>query len=282
MLANKLGLSWETKDGFVNANYYGSITQSSTLCLGLDEQGKQIYLPLNQLLPMVNPNDLIIHGWDISSVNLAEAMKRAKVLDIDLQKQLYCHMETMQPMPGIYSENFIASNQSSRVDNIISGTKSVQISKLRDQIRQFKSTNSLDKVIVLWTANTERFCDVKQGLNDTGDNLLNSIERNEDEISPSTLYAVASILEGCHYINGSPQNTFVPGVIDLAEKHHVFIAGDDFKSGNPSFLALNCLYAVTIAFVNSEYSCGFEKLVRLLDLSIPALHVMYSQYRYNP
>jgi len=42
---------------------------------------------------------------------------------------------------------------------------------------------------------------------------------------------VASILEGVTYINGSPQNTFVPGVIELAERHGAFIAGDDFKSG---------------------------------------------------
>lgn len=32
-------------------------------------------------------------------------------------------------------------------------------------------------------------------------------------------------------MNGSPQNTFVPGVVELAEKHDVFIAGDDLKSG---------------------------------------------------
>lgn len=42
---------------------------------------------------------------------------------------------------------------------------------------------------------------------------------------------MASILEGCTYINGSPQNTFVPGVIELAIQQGVFIAGDDFKSG---------------------------------------------------
>merc|ERR1712137_334895 len=41
----------------------------------------------------------------------------------------------------------------------------------------------------------------------------------------------ASILEGCSYINGSPQNTFVPGVVELARQHKVFIGGDDFKSG---------------------------------------------------
>ena len=33
------------------------------------------------------------------------------------------------------------------------------------------------------------------------------------------------------YINGSPQNTFVPGVIELAEEKRVYIGGDDFKSG---------------------------------------------------
>lgn len=51
------------------------------------------------------------------------------------------------------------------------------------------------------------------------------------EVSPSTMFAVASILEGCAYINGSPQNTFVPGAIELAKRHSVFIGGDDFKSG---------------------------------------------------
>ena len=35
----------------------------------------------------------------------------------------------------------------------------------------------------------------------------------------------------CSYINGSPQNTNVPGVVELAKKHGTFIGGDDFKSG---------------------------------------------------
>ena len=86
-------------------------------------------------------------------------------------------------------------------------------------------------MIVLWTANTERFSEVRPGLNDSAKALLESIGRNEAEVSPSTLFAVASILEGAPYINGSPQNTFVPGVIELAEQRHVYIAGDDFKSG---------------------------------------------------
>ncbi len=52
---------------------------------------------------------------------------------------------------------------------------------------------------------------VAVGLNDTIDNLMAAIKKNEKEISPSTLYAVACIEEGVPFINGSPQNTFVPG-----------------------------------------------------------------------
>ncbi len=68
-------------------------------------------------------------------------------------------------------------------------------------------------------------------MNDTAENLMKSVADSHSEISPSTVFAMASILEGCPFINGSPQNTFVPGVIDLAESRGVFIAGDDFKSG---------------------------------------------------
>merc|ERR1711920_1115671 len=78
---------------------------------------------------------------------------------------------------------------------------------------------------------TERFCDVLEGVHDTAENLMKAIDEGHEEISQSIVFAVASILEGCTYINGSPQNTLVPGIIELATKHGVFIAGDDFKSG---------------------------------------------------
>merc|ERR1712178_29162 len=68
-------------------------------------------------------------------------------------------------------------------------------------------------------------------MGDSSENLLSAIQANEAEVSPSTIFAVASILEGSIYINGSPQNTFVPGVIQLAEQKDVMIGGDDFKSG---------------------------------------------------
>uniref|UniRef100_A0A8C8YGE5 Inositol-3-phosphate synthase 1 n=1 Tax=Prolemur simus TaxID=1328070 RepID=A0A8C8YGE5_PROSS len=212
------------------ANYYGSLTQAGTVSLGLDAEGQEVFVPFNALLPMVDPNDLVFDGWDISSLNLAEAMRRAEVLDWGLQEQLWPHMEGLRPRPSVYIPEFIAANQSARADNLIPGTRAQQLEQIRRDIRDFRSSAGLDKVIVLWTANTERFCEVVPGLNDTAENLLCTIQLGL-EVSPSTLFAVASILEGCAFLNGSPQNTLVPGALELAWQHRVFVGGDDFKSG---------------------------------------------------
>ena len=83
---------------------------------------------------------------------------------------------------------------------------------------------------MFWTANTERYSDIIPSVNDTADNLA-SIRSSHSEVSPSTLFAVASILKGEPFFNGAPQNTFVPGVIELAEREKSFIGGDDLKSG---------------------------------------------------
>ncbi|KAJ1398638.1 hypothetical protein SESBI_30963 [Sesbania bispinosa] len=147
VIANKeLGISWATKDKIQQANYFGSLTQASAIRVG-SFQGEEIYAPFKSLLPMVNPEDIVFGGWDISNMNLADAMARARVFDIDLQKQLRPYMESMVPLPGIYDPDFIAANQGDR---------------------------SLRK--------------------------LPRLTRNESEISPSTLYALACVLENVPFI----------------------------------------------------------------------------------
>ncbi|KAL4608087.1 inositol-3-phosphate synthase 1 isoform X2 [Arapaima gigas] len=229
VLANKLGLSWRTKTSVKKANYFGSLLQASTVCLGTGPDG-DVNVPFRDLLPMVHPNDIVFDGWDISSMDLGQAMERAQVLDWALQEQLRPHMEQLKPRPSIYIPEFIAANQEQRADNIITGSKAEQVEQIRKDIQDFKKKSAVNKVIVLWTANTERMCDIVPGVNDTAANLLATIKKG-GEVSPSTLFAVASILEGCAYINGSPQNTFVPGAMELAVQRGVFIGGDDFKSG---------------------------------------------------
>ncbi|VVT55166.1 uncharacterized protein SAPINGB_P004460 [Magnusiomyces paraingens] len=232
VVANKYNISFETKNGTIEPNYYGSVTQAATIKLGVDAKGKDVYAPFNEVLPFLHPNDFVIGGWDINSANLAEAMSRAKVLDYDLQRKVGKYLSAVKPLPSVYYPDFIAANQGERANNVIPGSdKWEHVEHIRRDIREFKENNGLDKVIVLWTANTERYADIVEGVNDTAENLIKSIKASHDEISPSTIFAVASILEGVPYINGSPQNTFVPGCLELAEKNSSFIGGDDFKSG---------------------------------------------------
>jgi len=106
-------------------------------------------------------------------------------------------MSQIKPQPSVYISDFIAANQSKRADNVIkTKRKSEILNQFRTDIRNFKKCKGLDEVIVLWTANTERFSDETEELNDTSDIFLRSICKNRSEISPSTIFAVASILEG--------------------------------------------------------------------------------------
>lgn len=231
-IANRLGLDWQTKNGTHQSNYWGSVLLASTAKLGHDvNTGQPVFSPLHQLLPMVHPNDIVWGGWDINNMNLADALERARVLDYHLQQKLRPHMEEMVPLPSAYFPDFIAANQEDRANNVLTGSKQEQMDHIRNDIREFKTKHSLDKVIVVWTGNTERYSAIEEGINDTAQSLLDSIQRGESEISASTVFAVASILETCTFINGSPQNTLVPGVIQLARQHQVFVGGDDFKSG---------------------------------------------------
>ena len=147
IIANKQSISWNTKDGVKIPNYYGSLTQSSTIKVGSLPDGTSAYIPFKNVLPMVCPNDLVIGGWDISSCNLAIAMKRAKVLDYDLQIKLEPYLRDMIPLPSIYYPDFIAANQSDRADNVLAGSKQSQLSTIRKNIRDFKDLHRLEKVV---------------------------------------------------------------------------------------------------------------------------------------
>jgi myo-inositol-1-phosphate synthase len=136
IIANRDGLTWESREGTKAANYYGSVIMGSTIKLGNDsETGKEIHIPFHDVLPMVKPNNLILGGWDISSMNLADAMDRAAVLEPDLKRQVRDEMKVMVPLPSVYYPDFIAANQEDRADNVLGGSKTEHVEKIRSDIR---------------------------------------------------------------------------------------------------------------------------------------------------
>lgn len=110
LLANKNNVSWNTKKGLQSATMYGSMTQCSTMKVA-ETETEEVFLPIKEVIPLINPTDLVIGGWDINSLDMAEAMKRAEVFDYELQQKLIPEMRRYKPMKSIYYSDFIASNQ---------------------------------------------------------------------------------------------------------------------------------------------------------------------------
>lgn len=138
IIANRRGLAWDTREGKREANYYGSVIMGSTIKLGTDSKsGEEINIPFHDMLPMVHPNDLVVGGWDISSLNLADAMDRAKVLEPSLKELVRKEMAELKPLRSIYYPDFIAANQEARADNLVDGSKAswAHVEHLRNDIR---------------------------------------------------------------------------------------------------------------------------------------------------
>ena len=138
IIANRKGMTWDTREGPRAANYYGSVVMGSTLKLGTDPATmKDVNIPFHDVLPMVHPNDLVLGGWDISGMNMADSMDRAQVLEPTLKEQVRKEMAAMVPLPSIYYPDFIAANQEDRADNVVSGSKACNdhVEVIRKDIR---------------------------------------------------------------------------------------------------------------------------------------------------
>ncbi|TFK17230.1 NAD(P)-binding protein [Coprinopsis marcescibilis] len=102
------------------------------------------------------------------------------------------------------SPDFIAANQEARVDNVIhGGDTQAHLEDIRAGIRKLIS---------------ERYSDT-----------IHSFARR----GLHSFFAVTAILEGEPFVNCAPQNTFVPGTVEFAEREKSFIGGDELDSSSP-------------------------------------------------
>ena len=107
-------------------------------------------------------------------------------------------LERITPLPAALNGDFIAANQEDRANNVVQGTNEEVIAHLRQDIRDMKAR--VDKVILLWTANTEQYLlpEIKD-LEDLHKRIVNN-----EKLPSSVLYCVAAIEEKILYLNGSP------------------------------------------------------------------------------
>ena len=228
ILASQNNIEWENKNGNNKIDFFGSLYQYGNINIGFKDNKPYTKL-IKDVIKMKSPDEIILSGWDICNDNIYEACKKNKVLDIDLLKKLENKLKNIKPLHSISYDSFIAKNQKPRTNNLKnSKSKYYDLLLIKSDIESFKIKNNIEKVIVMWTASTERF---SNGDWNTIEDLFLAIKNNDEEISPSIIFAVASIMTGCIFINGSPQNTICPVILKLAKKYNTFVGGEDFKTG---------------------------------------------------
>jgi len=222
-------LKWENKSGVHDVNFLGSISQFGSVHLGYDNTNKSHSRLFRDVTNLCKPEDIIISGWDICKDDIYTATKKSKVIDNDLLNKMEDKLKKLHPLPSIYHSDFIAKNQNDRANNTFRYPNlNLSIKHIVTDIQNFKKDNNLEKVIILWTASTERF---NKGAWTTKEELDKAILENDIEIPPSILFAIAAAQSGCTFINGSPQNTLCPAVINYAKHFGTFVGGEDFKTG---------------------------------------------------
>src|SRR5213079_2573264 len=103
--------------------------------------------------------------------------------------------------------------------------------QLREDMRSFKKSAGLDRLVIVWCASTEVFLTPGPAHQSLAA-FEKAMEQNEQSIAPSMIYAYAALLENVPFANGAPNLTVdLPVMERLAEERHVPIGGKDFKTG---------------------------------------------------
>jgi myo-inositol-1-phosphate synthase len=205
----------------------GSLTQMATIRLGKRTEHRSPLI--RDFVPLASLDDLVFGAWDPIPDDACTAARTAGVLvDKDLAR-VSDYLAGIRPMPAVFDPRYVSRIHGTNVKQ--GKTKRDLAEQLRQDIRDFKARNGLNRLVMVWCASTEAF--IKAGpQHATVDQFERAMERNDDAIAPSMLYAWAAIMEGVPFANGAPNLTVdTPALVQLANDHAVPISGKDFKTG---------------------------------------------------
>lgn len=205
----------------------GSLTQMGTIRLGKRTQKKSPLI--KDFVPLAQCKDLVFGGWDIFPDDCYEAALKAGVLKKDLLDKLKSRLKDKSPMKAVFSQKYVKNLSGKHVKK--GKTKMDLAEQLIRDIKKFKRSNKLDRLVMLWCGSTEVFIKPKK-VHRTLMSFETGLKRNDKDIPPSMIYAYAAIKCGIPYGNGAPNlSADVPALVELAKENKVPIAGKDFKTG---------------------------------------------------
>ena len=207
----------------------GAMTQYDKIRVGKGANKK--YLKYNEIVSIADLNDIVFGAWDVYPANAYDAAINAAVLkekDINPVKD---ELEKIVPLKAAFDKNYAKRLEGDNVKECKDRWDMTE--QLREDIRNFKKENGVDRVVVLWAASTEVYVPINEEVHYKLADLEAAMKANDVEnIAPSMCYAYAALAEGAPFIMGAPNTTIdIPAMWEMAEKTKMPIAGKDFKTG---------------------------------------------------
>ena len=205
----------------------GSLTQMATIRLGKRTENRSPLI--KDFVPLASLDDIVFGAWDPIPDDALTAARKAGVLEEKDLERVAGFLQAIKPMPAVFDNKYVTRINGTNVKK--GKTKRDLAEQLRQDIRDFKSRNKCDRIVVVWCASTEIF--IKAGpQHATVEQFEKAMEKNDDAIAPSMLYAYAAIMEGVPFCNGAPNLAVdTPALLKLAQDRGVPISGKDFKTG---------------------------------------------------
>jgi myo-inositol-1-phosphate synthase len=184
---------------------------------------------IKEFVPLADLKDIVFGAWDPIPDDAYTAAKKAGVLEEKDLEPIADFLKKIKPMPAVFENKYVTRIKGTNVKT--GKTKRDLAEQLRQDIRDFKAKNKCDRIVIVWCASTEIF--IKAGpQHATIEQFEKAMERNDEAIAPSMLYAYAAIMEGVAFCNGAPNLTCdIPALLQLADQKGVAISGKDFKTG---------------------------------------------------
>ena len=205
----------------------GSLTQLGTIRLGKRTEGRSP--AIQDFVPLARMEDLVVGAWDIFPDNAYESAVKAGVLEIPLLEQLKVPLSAMKPMPAVFDQEYVKRLNGPNMKP--KGSKMDHAEMVMDDIRRFKQTTGVSRMIMIWCASTEVFRQ-PAAVHATLKDFECGLQKSDPEISPSQIYAYAALKSGVPYANGAPHmTTDMSALLELARSQNLPVAGKDFKSG---------------------------------------------------
>jgi myo-inositol-1-phosphate synthase len=205
----------------------GSLTQLGTIRLGKRTEHRSPLI--HEFVALENLKNIVFGGWDAYADNSYEAACKAGVLNAEHLHAVQPFLSKIKPMPAAFDRQYVKKLDGKHIKK--GKTKYDLALQIKDDIAAFRRGSGCSRLVTVWCGSTEIYL-TEDDVHSTPEKFVEAMKANHRSISPSMLYAWASISSGVPFANGAPNLTVdIPAMQQLAFEHEVPVCGKDFKTG---------------------------------------------------